>query len=221
MPAGQQPGVLVRIAGFGLVIAVEHDAVGIEDVGTPARAGTGHDVVAEIGVERLAQIGQPEHGRVAGVNLQIVEHDPIIRIDRHFFGAEPILGILDVVGGDAGVFAHIDLRVAALFEGEFVGFQEDRVQRRAHAGGVEEFPFVKIDGPRPAVHPVFLIDGNIAEEGDGFGLEIELGGVGKHFQAVVALDFDRSAEAHSGFVIALDGAALIGDFEVFGHRRLG
>jgi len=76
-------------------------------------------MVSQIGVQPLAEIRQPEHRGVSGVESEVVENHLLARIDGGLFRADPEIRILDVVGGDAGILADEHLLAATLLDREF------------------------------------------------------------------------------------------------------
>ena len=177
-------------------------------------------MIAEFAIKRLRQIGEPENRRVTRVELEIVEDDLLTRIDRRLLRADPVVGILHVVGGDAGVISHKHLPAIPFLRSELARLQQEGVHGCPQPAAVEELALVEINRLVAALHQVPLIDGDVPFEGHGFLLQVQSRCVGEHLQTVVALDFDRTSEPHAGFDVAFDSAALIVDLKVLGHLRL-
>ncbi len=208
------------VAGDRVLLAAEHDAIGIEQVGPPIRAGAGKEMIAEFTIKRLAEIWQPEHRRVSDHQRQIVEHDLLSRIDAGFSRADPEVRILDIVGGDAGILTDQHLAPTLPFHRELSGFEQDRIDRSAQPAGIEKLPLIVIDRPLAALHHVSLIDGHVPLQRGGFRLKIHKRPICENLQAIVTLDFDRPSEVNSGFDVALDGATAVAEIELRGHRLL-
>ena len=79
-------------------------------------------MVAELAIERLGEIGQPENRGVAGIDAEVLENDFLAGIDAGFTGPDPVVGLLHVMGGDGGVMAHEDLPSIDFPCGELAGF---------------------------------------------------------------------------------------------------
>ena len=176
-------------------------------------------MVAELRIERLAQVGQPENGGIARVELQVLESDLIPGINRGAVGAHPIVRMLHIMPGYARVLAHKDRPAAGGYRAEFPRLQQDGIHRNPQAGGIQRPGFVEIDGTVAALEHVALVNGDVTVESDGLALEIDVRPVGENLQAVVALHLHRAAEADAFLKVALDLAAQVGDLQVFRQRR--
>ena len=150
-------------------------------------------MVAELRIERLAEVGQPEYGSITRVELQVLEGDLFPRVNRRPVGAHPVVGILHIMGGDARIFADEDRPAAIGFSGEFPRFQEDRIHRDPQAGGIERSGLVEINGTVAALEQVALVNGDVAMKCDRLILEIEVRAVRENLDAVVALNFHGAA----------------------------
>ena len=72
-----------------------------------------------------------------------------------------------------------------------------------------------------ATEAITFVGGNISGEGHRLGDEIDHRGVGENFEAIVAVDFDRSAENDLFPDIAADRAAEVFDIELLGDGAAG
>ena len=156
-PLGKQPGSFV-FPGHRIALTAEHDAVGVEYVGTPVRARAWSEVVAERAVERLAQVGKPENRGVTGVELEVFEGHPVARIDRRPLRAHPVVRILHVMSGDPGVLTDENSFLAVRLRSEFSRLEDDGIHRDPQACAVEDTLLVLIDRPVAALEHVALID---------------------------------------------------------------
>ena len=223
MPAGKQPGVFV-FAGDLVGLSAEHDAVAVEQKNAPARTRTGDEVITQLGIQRLAQVGQPEYRHLADIQAEVIEDDLVARIDRRLPRADPEIRVLHIVRGDAGILADENHFAVPVLGGEFPRFQQDRVQRRAQPARVEKFSGVEIHRPVAALEDISLINADVAKHRYGFRLAVPDRAVGEDFEAIVAGDLDaRAFVADSGVRVADDRTTtVVLDFQILRHcQRLG
>ena len=143
-------------------------------------------MISQLPIQRLAQIRQPKNRGVPRVEPQVVENNLLARINARLLGADPIIRILHVMRGDAGVPANINLLVTFLLDSEFTRFQQYRIERNPQVAGVEEFPLIEIHCPVASLHHVSLIDADISLKRDGCRLAVPQQAVRKKLQPVVA-----------------------------------
>lgn len=172
-------------------------------------------------MERLAQIGQPENGNIAGVDLEVVEDDFFIRVDAGLFRADPEIRFFVIMRRHAAVGADIDFFAIDFLECELARFEDDRIHRRAHVGCIEELSLVVINCAVAATEAVGFVGRDISREGHRLGDEVDHCGVGEDFEAVVASDFDGAAEDDLIADIAAHCAAEVFDIEFLGNGAAG
>lgn len=185
VPLGKEPGVFV-FAGDGIAFAAEHEAVSGFDKGAEIGAGTRHDEEAEVLIEFLGEVGEPEEFAVLGLEGEIVEDDFIAGKDGGFAGAEPEVWVFDIVSGDSGVFTDEKAASIFLYDAEFSGFHEDGVDSRSELAGVEGFPVDIVGGGLSSIDDAVLVEADVSGKADetvgdvpdravGGGLEVGVG----------------------------------------------
>ena len=220
MPAGKQPGVLV-FPGFLVMLSAQHHAVSVEQEWPPAGARARDEMVAELGVERLAQVGKPEKREVARVEPEVFHNDLLLRIDRDFLGAHPEIRVLRVVRGDAGVLTHEYLLTVPVLGGKFPRFQQNRIQPGPQPAGIHGLLLVIIYRPLAALEDVSLINTDVPQQRRGLGLEIHHHAVRVGLHPVVAGDLDaRALVMQSDVLSSLNRpAAVVADLQALRHRE--
>ncbi len=97
------------------------------------------------------------------------------------------------MGGDAGIFADIDVLAVDVLDGELAGFEQDGVERDLEVVVVELARSVMVNRAVAPFQGVAFVDADVAFESRGFSLEIDVGAVGEDFTAVVGSDFEARA----------------------------